>query len=49
MERIYSLKEMSNAKANITTQMNNKNIMKKIHIEKKRVQTVCAIYMIFYL
>ena len=45
MERIYSLKEMSNAKAKITIQMNNKNIMKKIHIEKKRVQTVlCNLY-----
>ena len=45
MEKIYSLKEMSNAKANITTQMNNKNIMKKIHIEKKGVQTVlCNLY-----
>ena len=45
MERIYSLKEISNAKAKITIQMNNKNIMKKIHIEKKRVQTVlCNLY-----
>ena len=36
---------MSNAKAKITIQMNNKNIMKKIHIEKKRVQTVlCNLY-----